>query len=179
MSEQRLMHGELFDDGQPCQGFRSDAGEVFGLIGPIAGFKNGEKVYVVGSKVVGTICGYPETLLVSWIGKELASVPVQPIKRNVEVAATYSSRDHSPELKLEGNTLSLTYDNARGKWFGRYIDFEITPPLSVVFVSKGWSGQLFEVTVDVTEPDTGKVKSETFKKPTKKGVVVIDAEMNV
>lgn len=179
MSTQLMMHGDLFDGGQPCQGFRSDSGDVFGLVGSIVDCKNGDKVYVVGSTVEGNISGYPKTLLVSWIGKQLSSGVVQPVKRDVEVTATYSSHDNSPELKLEGRAQSLTYDNIRGKWFGRYVDFEITPPLNILFVSEGWSGQTFEVKIDVTDSATGKIKSETFKKPTKKGVVVIEGDMGV
>ncbi len=66
----RCYKGELTDEGVECQAFRSDAGELFTLVGDLAGYKNGDKVVVCGTIAEISFCMQGTTLVVSYIGKK-------------------------------------------------------------------------------------------------------------
>ena len=61
---------ELTDEGVECQAFRSEEGELFTLIGDLAGYKNGDRVVVCGTIAEISFCMQGTTLVVSYIGKK-------------------------------------------------------------------------------------------------------------
>ena len=66
----RCYKGELTDEGVECQAFRSEEGELFTLIGDLAGYKNGDKVVVCGTIAEISFCQQGTTLVVSYNGKK-------------------------------------------------------------------------------------------------------------
>ena len=66
----RCYKGELTDEGVECQAFRSEEGELFTLIGDLAGYKNGDKVVVCGTIAEISFCMQGTTLVISYIGKK-------------------------------------------------------------------------------------------------------------
>ena len=66
----RCYKGELTDEGVECQAFRSEEGELFTLIGDLAGYKNGDRVVVCGTIAEISFCMQGTTLVISYIGKK-------------------------------------------------------------------------------------------------------------
>ena len=67
----RCYKGQLTDEGVECQAFRADNGELFTLIGDLAGYENGDKVVVCGTIAEISFCMQGTTLVVSYIGKKV------------------------------------------------------------------------------------------------------------
>jgi hypothetical protein len=63
--------GALTDEGVECQAFRSEAGELFTLIGDLEGYGNGDKVVVCGTVATISPCMQGTTLVISYIGKKM------------------------------------------------------------------------------------------------------------
>ena len=66
----RCYKGALTDEGVECQAFRSDAGELFTLIGDLEGYGNGDNVVVCGTIAEISFCMQGTTLVISYIGKK-------------------------------------------------------------------------------------------------------------
>lgn len=62
MATTRTVRGALTDEGVACQALRSDAGQLFTLLGDLAGFKTGDRVIVIGNETGPSICLQGTTL---------------------------------------------------------------------------------------------------------------------
>jgi hypothetical protein len=175
-----ILKGKLTQGAGPCQAFAADDGVQWSLVGELGGAALGDEVFVSGVEAEASPCGQGRTLFVQRVDKTLPSAvdPLAQVTRTIDVAVTFSSRDLSPRFSLEGDDLGLTFDNA-GKWRGKFDSVSVTGKLDVVFVSKGFNGQKFGLTVTATNPASGKTKEETFQQETKKGVVSFREEMDV
>lgn len=58
----RTVRGVLTSEGVTCQAMRSDTGELFTLVGDLAGFKTGDRVIVIGTEAAVSICMQGTTL---------------------------------------------------------------------------------------------------------------------
>ncbi|MDX1250783.1 MAG: hypothetical protein IDH49_00740 [Gammaproteobacteria bacterium] len=59
--------GALIEGGVECQLFQSNEGKKYTLLGNLKGFKNGDRVRIVGEKVEASFCMQGETLSVKAI----------------------------------------------------------------------------------------------------------------
>jgi hypothetical protein len=172
------LRGQLTDEGVECQGFRDEKKDLYTLVGDLGGFKNGDTVIVCGTPVSVSFCNQGTTLAVSSIQRPHGFKDDELRIRDVEVAVTRSSADHSPILKLEGKAVELRASGAT--WKGTYAAVSIVGPLQIVFLSEGWPEQVFELEVVVKHPTSpGKDKKETFRKVVSKGEVTFDESMEV
>ena len=64
-----VVKGKLTDEGVECQTLRTDAGELYSLVGDLRGFQVGDQVYVAGTIAEFSLCQQGLTIVVSWIGK--------------------------------------------------------------------------------------------------------------
>ncbi len=64
-----VIKGVLTDEGVECQALRTDAGELYTLVGDLKGFQVGDQVCVAGTIAESSICQQGLTIVVSWIGK--------------------------------------------------------------------------------------------------------------
>ena len=64
-----VVKGVLTDEGAECQALRTDAGELYTLIGDLKGFQVGDRVCVAGMIADSNICQQGRTIVVMWIGK--------------------------------------------------------------------------------------------------------------
>lgn len=98
--------------------------------------------------------------------------------RNVTITATLSMRDLSPTFKLEEQSLGMS--SAGNLWVGTYEGVYVQGALDVFYMSEGWKGQVFVVTVEATDPAAAdKSWKGEFKAMVKKGHAVIDEELDV
>ena len=64
-----VLKGVLTDEGVECQAFRTDAGELYTLVGDLRGFQVGDRVCVAGTIAEFSFCQQGLTIVVIWIGK--------------------------------------------------------------------------------------------------------------
>ncbi len=62
--------GTLTDEGVECQALRTEAGELYTLVGDLHGFKDGDKVYLLGTIVPISFCMQGITIAIEWISKD-------------------------------------------------------------------------------------------------------------
>lgn len=65
-----VVTGRLVNEGVSCQALRSQAGELYTLIGTLKGFVNGDQVVVKGHYVENSKCMQGITLRVDYIEKD-------------------------------------------------------------------------------------------------------------
>jgi hypothetical protein len=125
-----ILKGRFIEGPGPCQAFETTDGTPWWVVGDLSGAKLGEDLFVAGEEAAAGPCGNGRTLLVSWIADTPGTAlnPNAKYQRDVEVRATYSTRDDSAMLLLEGSKQRLTYNNA-GLWIGKYLGLEITGTL--------------------------------------------------
>lgn len=64
------LRGTLTDEGIECQAFRSEAGDLYTLVGDLKGFQNGEQVVVCGEIAAVSFCMQGTTINFTWIGQD-------------------------------------------------------------------------------------------------------------
>ncbi len=64
-----VVRGVLTDEGIECQAFRTDADELYTLVGDLKGFQVGDQVCVAGTIAEFSICQQGLTIVVIWIGE--------------------------------------------------------------------------------------------------------------
>lgn len=79
----RTVRGTLTSEGVECQALRADTGELYTLVGGLAGFKAGDRVTVVGSEVEISFCMQGVTLSIISITGETGRNSATPGARGV------------------------------------------------------------------------------------------------
>jgi hypothetical protein len=178
MSDQLCYRGVL-RRRDPCWVVET-AETVVALLGALSGVREGDQVYVCGTKAEASFCDCPTALLVTWITSKYGGEDALPstVRRNVTVKVTLSSRDSLPVFELEGTDLSLTGQHRH--WLGEFPDVTVTGKLNVFFRSKGWLDQEFTLVVAAVDPiNTASTWKKEFKKTVDKGRVTFDETIDV
>ena len=179
MAETICLQGRL-EKGNPCWLLHADTGDHYSLVGDLSAVSDGETVFACGHEAQASFCGTAKTLAVTWIAKEIGGKDASPatVVRDVNVTATFSTRDLSPTFKLEEQPLGLTASSNR--WVGRFSDVHVEGKLNVFFMSQGWKNQEFTVAVEASDPqDSSKSWKGEWKARVEKGHVAINKALDV
>lgn len=179
MPELILVRGTLRKDA-PCWTLEIDEAESLFVVGDLSKVHDGQVVLATGQLTDQTFCGQGRTLILHWIGSKVGGADALPLSvvRDVTVKATLSSMDLSPRFRLEGKSLGLTADGPL--WVGYFPGVSVTGKLDVYFESGAWDFQKFTLSVEATDPATGKTyKSDFPPLREKKGYVLFQRTLDV
>jgi hypothetical protein len=145
------------------------------VIGDLSDVKNGEMVTACGHLASASFCGVDRALALTFITPDKPE-KVGPVARTVEISVTASSSDFSPLLKIEGESRTVALFD--GQWKGRF-KVTVNGKMNIIFVSNANEGQQFTMNVAAADESNGKTYTGTFKGSEKKGVVNVEADMDV